>query len=60
MPVCLLSHFSPVQLFVTYGLQPVRLLCPWDFPGMNGKVAIYVWYFTKLDHGIHIDHFQLK
>ena len=39
MPVCVLSHFSHVQLFVTYGLQPVRLLCPWHSPGMNGGVG---------------------
>ena len=23
------------MLFVTRGLQPTRLLCPWDFPGKN-------------------------
>ena len=28
----LLSH---VQLFATHGLQPARLLCPWDSPGKN-------------------------
>ena len=30
-----LSWFSCVRLFATYGLQPTRLLCPWDSPGKN-------------------------
>ena len=34
-----LSHFSCVQLFVIHGLQPARLLCPWDFPGKNTGVG---------------------
>ena len=29
----LLSHFSRVQSSRPHGLQPTRLLCPWDFPG---------------------------
>jgi hypothetical protein len=29
---CVLSHFSRVQLFCPHGLQPSRLLCPWDSP----------------------------
>ena len=34
--VCvLLSCFSHVRLFVTCGLQPTRLLCPWDSPEQN-------------------------
>ena len=35
MHVCMLSHFSHVQFFVTHVLQPSRLLCPWDSPGNN-------------------------
>ena len=36
----LLSH---VRLFVTwpYGLQPARLLCPWDSPGKNTGVGCH-------------------
>ena len=30
--LCLLSW---VCLFATQGLQPSRVLCPWDFPGKN-------------------------
>ena len=26
---------SPVQLCEPHGLQPARLLCPWNFPGKN-------------------------
>ena len=28
------SVANSVQLFVIHGLQPARLLCPWDFPGL--------------------------
>ena len=31
--VCMLSHFSHVQLFETFGLRPSMLLCPWDTQG---------------------------
>ena len=37
--VCCL--FSPVRLFVTYGLYPTRLLCPWDSPGKNIGVGCH-------------------
>ena len=33
-----LNHFGRVQLFATYGLWPVRLLCPWNSPGKNTGV----------------------
>ena len=36
--VCVLSHFSRVQLCVTVLSQPVRLLCPRDCPGKNPGV----------------------
>ena len=29
------SVCSVVQLLATHGLQPSRLLCPWNFPGKN-------------------------
>ena len=32
---------SRVQLFATHGLQPSRLLCPWDFPGKNTGVGCH-------------------
>ena len=36
----MLSCFSRLQLFATpWGLQPARLLCPWDSPGKNTGVG---------------------
>ena len=37
-PACMLSR---VPLFATHGLQPSRLLCPWDFPGENTGVGCH-------------------
>ena len=34
----LLSH---IQLFVTHGSYPTRLLCPWNFPGKNTGVVCH-------------------
>ena len=36
--VCCFSHD---QLFVIYGLYPVRLLCPWDSSGKNIGVGCH-------------------
>ena len=35
MLLLLLSRFSHVQLLATHGLQPIRLLHPWDSPGKS-------------------------
>ena len=43
--VCMLSCFRHV--FATHELYPDRLLCPWDFPGMNNGVgcrALLQWW----------------
>ena len=41
VPSMLLFSQSCVRLLWPPGLQPARLLCPWDFPGKNtGVVAI--------------------
>ena len=37
----LLSHFSHVRLCATHGLQPTRLLHPWDSPGKNTGVGCH-------------------
>ena len=34
----MLNH---VQLFVTHGLRPTRLLCPWHLPGKNTGVGCH-------------------
>ena len=38
MVIQLLHH---VRLLRPHGLQPVRLLCPWDFPGKNTRVGCH-------------------
>ena len=35
------KSLNRVRLFVTHGLQPARLLCPWDFPGNNTGVGCH-------------------
>ena len=35
------QSLSRVQLFVTHGLQPVRLLYPWNSPGKNSRVGCH-------------------
>ena len=35
------KSLSCVRLFATHGLQPPRLLGPWDFPGMNTGVGCH-------------------
>ena len=38
---CMLSCFSHVQ---PHGLQPARLLCPWDSPGKNTGVGCHALF----------------
>ena len=35
------KSFSHVLLFVTHGLKPTRLLCPWNPPAKNDGVGIH-------------------
>ena len=37
----LLSRFSCVRLLATHGLQPTRVLRPWDFPGKSTGVGCH-------------------
>ena len=40
---CVLSHFSPVQLFVSlWTVAQETVLCPWDFPSKRTGVGCYV------------------
>ena len=42
MVVCVCSVASVVSdSLLSHGLQPGRLLCPWDFPGKNAGVACH-------------------
>ena len=40
---CMLSPFSPVQLFLSLWTEPARLLCPWDSPGKNTEVGCHAF-----------------
>ena len=35
------SHFSMSDFLWTHGLQPSRLLCPWDSPGKNTGIGCH-------------------
>ena len=35
------THSVMSDLFQPHGLQPIRLLCPWDFPGKNTGVSCH-------------------
>ena len=37
----MVKSLSYVWLFATYGLQPARLLRPWDFPGKNTEMGCH-------------------
>ena len=37
----LFIHLSCLTLLQPHGLQPARLLCPWDFPGKNTGVGCH-------------------
>ena len=40
-----MSYFNTflwlLRFFVTHGLEPARLLCPWDFSGKNTGVGCH-------------------
>ena len=38
---CLVTKSCPTLLY-PHGLQPTRLLCPWDFPGKNTGVGCHL------------------
>ena len=57
-----LSHFSSVQLFVTYGLLSARLLCPWDSQGKNTDVgchALLQGIFPSQESNPYLQHLPL-
>ena len=39
---CLLFNKSCLTLLWPHGLEPTRLLCPWDFPGKNTGVGCHI------------------
>ena len=40
---CVCSGTSRVLVFATHGLQPTRLLCPWDSPGKSTGVGCHAF-----------------
>ena len=45
MCVCVLFSYSHVQLFATlWTPQRIRLLSPWDFPGMSTIVGCHAFF----------------
>ena len=42
------KSLSRVRLSETHGLQPTRLLCPWDFPGKSTGVGCHCLRFSGL------------
>ena len=41
MYACMLNHSVMSDSLQHHGLQPSRLLCPWDFPGKNTGVGCH-------------------
>ena len=58
--VCVLSHFSCVSLR-PYGLQPARLLCPWNSLDKNTGMSCHVLQgiFLTLGSNLHLLHWQV-
>ena len=59
-----MKSLSRIQLVATHGLQPTRLLGPWDFPGRSTEVGChcllqiypigysYILYYTHYGYPI--------
>ena len=41
LPKVKVKSLNCVRLFATHGLSPIRLLCPWDFPGKSTRVGCH-------------------
>ena len=61
--MCMLSHYVMSDSLWLHGLQPVRLLCPWDFPGKNTGVCCHVLLqgiFLIQGSNLHFLHWQVS
>ena len=59
--VLLLSHFSHLRPLAIQGLQPTRLLNPWDFLGKNTGVgchALLQGIFPTQESNQHLLHYR--
>ena len=57
--VCTLSHSVMSNSLGHHGLQPTRLLCPWDSPGKNSGVgchALLLGVFLIQGLNLHLLH----
>ena len=59
-PVVVVQRLSCVRLLRPYGLQPARLLCPWDFPGKTTGVGCHFLLQGSLEGPIIMIMFNLK
>ena len=58
--VCV-SHSVMSESLRPHGLQPARLLCPWDFPGKNTGVGCHSFLqgiFPTQELNLHLLHWQ--
>ena len=58
----MLSHSVVSSSLQPYGLQPTRLLCPWDFPGKNTGVGCHFLLqeiFPTQESSLHLLHWQV-
>ena len=62
--VCVLSHPIVPDSLWPHGLQPARLLCPWNFPGMNTGLGCHFLFQGIFPtqgsycHLLHLLHWQ--
>ena len=50
--VCVCAHLVTPNSLQTHGLQPVQLLCPWNFRGKNTGVGRHSLLLGQEDPGI--------
>ena len=48
------KSLSHIWLLATHGLQPTRLLCPWDFPGKSTGVGCHCLRWVQLCSSLSI------
>ena len=59
--LCVVSQKVMSHSLPSHGLQPTRLLCPWDFPGMNTGVGCHFLLqgiFLTQGLNLHLLHWQ--
>ena len=55
----LFTHYIMFDSLATHVLLPARLLCQWDFPGMNTRLSCYFQgIFPTQGSNPHLLHFR--